>query len=198
MWIKFCGITRAADFRTAIRLRVDALGVVIAPATPRCVNQDRLREFSELDRAATRVVLVVQDNSRAQIEQAIRDLRPDLIQCHGAETSAVAMSFNLPYIKARRIAQFSDGSEFSGHPSAWAWLIDRKPAAEMLQLHPELNQCPRLIEAGGLTPENVAARIRRTRPFGVDVSRGIESAPGIKDEQKMIAFAEAARAAHAD
>jgi phosphoribosylanthranilate isomerase len=198
MWIKLCGITRPEDFHTAIRLRVDAVGVVIAPATPRSVNQDRLREFSELNRAATRVVLVVQDNPRAQIEQAILDLRPDIIQFHGAENSAFAMSFNLPYIKARRVEQISDGLEFSAHPAAWAWLIDRKPAAETLQLEFSQNQCPQLIEAGGLTPENVAARIYRTRPFGVEVSRGIELAPGIKDEQKMIAFVEAARAACAD
>lgn len=194
MWLKFCGITRAEDFQLATELGAHAIGIIIVPGTPRCVELAQLAKLTEIPRKGAQVVLVVQDQPHAEIAQAIRILRPDMLQFHGRESVEFASGFELPYIKAQRVRHDSDLEQLSPHASAWAWLVDRQPDAATRGFEPAAHHPQhRIIEAGGLTPETVSERMRQVQPFGVDVSSGVESSPGIKDPSKMSQFAERVR-----
>lgn len=198
MWVKFCGITQPADFAEAVRLGVDAIGIITVPSSPRCVKHSQLLDLASLDRGASKVVLVTQDQSHDIIALAVEALKPDLLQLHGDESPAECASFGLNYIKATRVQNVDVLDALTKHESAWAWLIDRKVIVDSEQNVYSLlaeNPARRIIIAGGLTPQNVAERIAATSPFGVDVSSGIESAPGVKDHVKMKLFLKSVNAA---
>jgi phosphoribosylanthranilate isomerase len=139
----------------------------------------------------------------AQVAQVIGRVHPALLQFHGEETPDFCAQFGLPFVKACRLRPGVDALEYLRPFSrAAAWLFDSHVPeyggvgeAFDLALMPAVKEKP-VILSGGLTQANVGAAIRRVRPWGVDVSSGVESAKGIKDASRIAAFIAEVR--HAD
>ena len=204
--IKFCGLTRPGDVRLACELGVDAIGFVFAPSSPRRVAVEQARAMRQALAPLVDAVALFMDNPADEVREIIRHVRPSLLQFHGSEDDAFCRGFGVPYLKA-----IAMGNEIVGqHPAS---LQVRYPAAAgfLLDSHqvgqsggsgqtfdwsriPAGFQKP-FVLAGGLTADNVFDAICATLPWGVDVSSGIESAPGIKDGDKMRRFVEEVRRA---
>lgn len=202
--IKFCGITRAEDAQAAIDLGVDALGFVLVAQSPRAITPQRAYEIRRTLPSTIRAVALLRDPSEAQVRVALAELKPDLFQFHGHEDEAFCAQFGVPYLKAVSMAQPQGlAAHAKRYASAAALLLDSHGADGMggtghvfdWSLVQTVNKP--LILAGGLTPQNVAAGIARVRPYAVDVSSGIESAPGVKNFEKMRDFVQAVRLADA-
>ncbi|MBI5060618.1 phosphoribosylanthranilate isomerase [candidate division KSB1 bacterium] len=201
LWLKFCGIVRAEDLDTAVSLGVDAVGIIAVPHTPRAVSLAEAALLGDRPRGSSKLVVVFQDSDPGFIREYISAARPDLLQFHGRESSGFAESFSIPYIKAVRGEDSASFVLLAAHANSWAILIDNPAGAD--QLTSRLASDPqlagrRLVLAGGLNVSDLSDRVARLRPFGVDVSRGIEGSPRMKSEQKMIEFVHAARAIKVD
>jgi phosphoribosylanthranilate isomerase len=199
--VKFCGITRPADAEVAVRLGVDAVGLVLVPASarfielaPAAIIRRRLPPFVQ-------AVALFLDATAETVKRAVGELQPDLLQFHGDESPEFCASFGRPYLRAVPMQGEGDlaGWErrFAG---AAALLLDAHAAGELGGHGRAFDwgaiQATRpFVLAGGLTPANVGAAIRAARPYAVDVSSGIEQAPGVKDEAKMRRFIEEVRKA---
>lgn len=203
--IKFCGLTRAEDVRLAVELGVDYVGLVFAPRSPRKLLLGQARMLRELVPEEIAVVALVMDNPHADIEAMIENVRPDLLQFHGAETEADCARFGLPFLKAFAMGNEDEdaAARAAEFPGAYGYLLDGHGKGEQGGSGQRFDwkRLPRLdkplLLAGGLTSENVATAIRTARPWGVDVSSGIESAPGIKHPDRMRLFLDEARRADA-
>ncbi|MCE8002423.1 phosphoribosylanthranilate isomerase [Billgrantia ethanolica] len=195
--IKFCGLTREQDVADAVAAGADALGFVLWPGSKRCVDEARLAALAaRVPAFVTRVGLFV-DQQPELIARCAEHL--DLLQFHGDETPAFCAGFGRPWIKALRMRDDLDlHAAAEAYAGAQALLLDayrpgvpggtgetfdwsRIPA----------NLAKPVILAGGLGPDNVAQAIERVRPFAVDVSGGVETAPGRKDCGLLAAFAAA-------
>jgi phosphoribosylanthranilate isomerase len=204
--IKFCGFTRAEDVALAAELGVDYVGLVFAPRSPRRLSLGQAKALREAVPAGIGAVALLMDNPADEVAAIVAALAPDILQFHGGESDAFAAGFGLPFWKAVAMGgQGADASsEFARHPAASAFLLDGHGAGEQggsgkpfdWTRMPKAAGKPLLL-AGGLAADNVGLAIGAARPWGVDVSSGIESAPGIKDPAKMRAFAEAVRRADA-
>ena len=193
--VKVCGITRAQDAEVAARAGADAIGLVFYPPSPRYLSGERAVEIRDALPPFVQTVALFVNPDAAQVAQAIGRVRPALLQFHGEETPDFCAQFGVPYVKACRIRPGVDALEylrpFSG---AAAWLFDSYvPEYGGVGESFDLSLLPRspgrpVILSGGLTRENVAEAIRRVRPWGVDVSSGVESAKGLKDAAKIAAF----------
>jgi phosphoribosylanthranilate isomerase len=201
MLIKVCGITRLTDALHAVEQGATAIGFVLWPRSPRGVTVERAAEISaELPSHVMRVGVFVNEpvaNIRAIAERT----RLTAVQLHGDEPPAYADALDWPVLRAVSVADLEYASE------AWApetallvdnidpvrrggtgAVIDWSQAAAVAQKR-------RVVLAGGLTPDNVASAIRAVRPFGVDVSSGVEASPGVKDFEKVTQFIANARLA---
>jgi len=200
MKVKICGITNLDDALQACACGADALGFVFYAKSPRCVTPDVAQAIiAALPPFVTTVGLFV--NEQPQTVRAIAgQCGLDIIQLHGDEGPEDCDFAPLRTIKALRV---KDARSLAGHEqfktSALlldAWVKDAyggtghsfnwELAAEIAKQRP-------VVLAGGLTPENVAEAITAVRPYAVDVSSGVESAPGKKDPAKVKAFIDAAR-----
>lgn len=203
--IKFCGLTRPGDVRLAGEFGADALGFVFAARSPRRLLPAQAAALREAVPPFVSVVALFMDTPRVEIEAAIRALRPHCLQFHGSESPAFCASFGLPYIKTIAMAQPPGAvrAAIEAHPAAAALLLDGHAPGEAggrgeVFDWAAIPAIPRpWLLAGGLTPDNVGAAIRAARPFAVDVSSGIETAPGHKDGRKMQQFIEEVRRADA-
>lgn len=203
--IKFCGMTRAEDVRLAVELGVDFIGLVFAPRSPRKLLLGQARMLRDLVPEEIAVVALVMDSTRADIDAVIENVRPDFLQFHGAETDADCAAFGLPFLKA--IAMGSEEEDALARVAefarAYGYLLDGHGKGEQGGSGQRFDwrRVPRLdkpvLLAGGLASENVATAIRTAGPWGVDVSSGIETAPGIKSPERMRLFVDEARRADA-
>jgi phosphoribosylanthranilate isomerase len=203
--IKFCGITRLDDARRAAELGIDAIGFVFTRNSQRFIGVSQARAIrAELPPFLTAVALFM-DDGPGWIEEVVSVVEPDLLQFHGAESDGFASSFSRPYVKAIPMGSLADASRhIAAYPGASGILLDshargaRGGTGETFDWTrvPSGSGRP-IILAGGLAAHNVAQAIATVRPYAVDVSSGIESAPGIKDAAKMRAFVAACRAADA-
>ncbi len=194
--VKFCGITNAEDAREAVRLGVDAVGLVFYPPSPRSVTLDQaIAVVAELPAFVTRVGLFV--NPQAQwVDEVMNTLALGCLQFHGEETPEDCKRYQTPYIKAVRMKDDVDLHRAAdAYSDAGGLLLDsyikgtRGGTGELFDwsmIPSDLKQ--QIILAGGLSPENVAQAIISVRPYAVDVSGGIEAAKGIKDHNKMNEF----------
>ena len=204
--IKFCGLTRAEDVRLAVELGVDYLGLVFAPQSPRRLLLGQARMLRDLVPQDIAVVALMMDNARADVEKVVESLRPDVLQVHGGEDDAFCASFGLPFWKAIAMGGQAEAafSAIARYPGASGFLFDGHAAGEQGGSGKRFDwkQMPSALDrpfflAGGLSPENVGVALQTARPWGVDVSSGIEAAPGIKHADKMRQFVEAVRLADA-
>lgn len=201
--IKFCGLTRPGDVRLAVELGVDALGFVFAAASPRRVALDQAEGLRQVVPPLVDTVALFMDNPGSEIDAAIRLLRPSLLQFHGSEDDAFCRSFGLPFIKTVPMGEGAAPAALARkrYPSASAFLLDGhgpgQPGGRGERF--DWTTIPALgrpvFLAGGLSPANVGQAIREAHPFAVDVSSGIESAPGTKDGEKMQQFVDEVRRA---
>ncbi len=193
---KICGITSREDALAAIAAGADALGFVFYAGSPRAVDKDVISPFlAELPPLVSKVGLFL-NADRDYVASVIDQLPLDLLQFHGTETAEYCDSFGKPYIKALGAARAEELSVLAdNYPGASALLFDSHPAGkaggtgevfDWSQLPASLTRP--LILAGGLTPDNVAEAVRKVRPYAVDVSSGVESAPGRKDSNLMNQF----------
>lgn len=197
--VKICGITRPADARCAAQAGADAIGLVFYPPSPRYLSGERAVEIRDALPPFVQTVALFVNPDAAQVAQVIGRVRPAMLQFHGEESPQFCSQFGMPYVKACRVArgvrQGVDLLEYlRPFSSAAAWLLDSYVeeyggVGERFDWSVVPRQLERpLILSGGLAPENVAEAIRRVRPWGVDVSSGVESAKGIKDPAKIAAF----------
>ncbi|MBN2621724.1 MAG: phosphoribosylanthranilate isomerase [Acidimicrobiales bacterium] len=199
MFVKVCGITNEEDALLAVAMGADAVGFVFAPS-PRQVAPQKVADIVKRLPAEIVTVGVFRDESRERVVDIAHTARLRAVQLHGHETSAdshwIRQRVRL-IIKAFAAGdpQLDEADEYA----ADAFLVDSATpgSGEVFDwsLAEGAPSNRRIILAGGLTPENVADAIRVVRPWGVDVSTGVEVSPGRKDARKIRAFVEAARAA---
>ena len=197
--VKICGITRLEDAQAVVEAGADAIGLVFYAKSPRNVEIDQAAEISRsIPPFITRVALF-KDADAAFVETVLQSVEVDLLQFHGSESSSYCERFGLPYIKAIGMKgpecdaayMATRTGEFS---TAKAMLLDGHApgedggSGESFDWSSIGNIDKPVILAGGITPDNVAQAIDIAHPFAVDVSSGVESAPGIKDREKIIRF----------
>ena len=193
--VKICGITRPGDAADAARGGADAIGLVFYPPSPRFLSAERAREIRDALPPFVQTVALFVNPDAAQVAQVIGRVHPSMLQFHGEEAPEFCAQFGVPFIKACRVKKGVDALEylrpFSG---AAAWLFDSHVPeyggvgeSFDLNLMPVVKERP-VILSGGLSSANVGEVIRKVRPWGVDVSSGVESAKGIKHAAKIAAF----------
>jgi phosphoribosylanthranilate isomerase len=196
--IKICGITRVEDARLAGHLEVDAVGVVLWPGSPRAVSlADAEALCAALPPWTVRVGVFV-SAPVADVGAAVRAIGLGAVQLHGIDDPAPYLALRVPILWAASLRHDApdpaapDGTTLlldahdperpGGTGRTIDWTRARRIAAR-----------ERLVLAGGLTAENVARAIAEVRPYGVDVSSGVEATPGIKSAVRMTAFVDAVR-----
>ncbi len=199
--IKICGLTRIEDVQSAVKFGADFLGFVFAKS-PRQVTPEQVVQICQNLPEKVLKVGVFVDAPLVEVKEIASFCQLDLLQLHGSEDEdycAALSAFNL--IKVLRLG----GSESAVIPETanfWAmlldtWLPDQAGGGgrvfDWRLVQPYAGS--KFILAGGLTPSNVQAAIVQTRPFGVDVSSGVEATPGIKDREKIEKFIKAVREA---
>lgn len=193
--VKICGITRVDDARAAAAAGADAIGLVFYPPSPRCLAPERARELRRSLPPFVSAVALFVNPARDEVERVLAEVRPDALQFHGEEDPAFCAQFGVPYIKACRVREGTDLLEyFAPFAGAQGWLADAFVEAYGgvgarfdWGLVPVLRDRP-LILSGGLTVANVGEALRVVKPWGVDVSSGVEVAKGIKDAAMIEAF----------
>jgi len=197
--VKICGITRCEDAQLAVDAGVDAIGLVFYEKSPRFVSSETAAEISQLIPAFVSRVALFKDADKVMIDSVLQAVEIDLIQFHGSETADFCQQFTLPYIKAIGMKGTEHNADFlrssvENYHMAKALLLDGHAPGEAGGTGESFDWASiasidkPVILAGGLTPENVAQAIILVQPFAVDVSSGVESAPGIKDKEKVTAF----------
>jgi len=200
--VKICGITNLEDALAAAEAGADLLGFVFYSPSPRCIAPEGAREIIDVLRRsgfALRTVGVFVDEELGRVWEAIQMCDLDHAQLHGEEPPAYVAALGERAIKAVRVRSAADVEGLGAYRAA-AYLLDAyhptKPGGtgEVWDwgLAVAAKRYGPIILAGGLTPDNVAQAVRRVRPYGVDVSSGVESTPGRKDTVKMRRFVVAA------
>ncbi len=201
--IKICGITRPEDARAAIDSGADALGLVFYPKSPRSVGLEQALEIASVVPPFVSMVALFVNESEANIVRILRELPVGLIQFHGDESPTFCRGFERPWIKALRVSEGMDlAAEAERFAGARGVLLDAfqagVPGGTGRTFDWHLAEIPLPLPwvlAGGLNAGNVGEALARLRPAGVDVSGGVESAPGVKCPDKINEFIAAVRAA---
>lgn len=191
--IKICGITSVEDGLMAAQLDVDALGFVFAPSK-RVIHPQKAREIIKRLSPFITTVGVFMDAKLEEVKQISEYTKVDVIQLHGAESPAYCRRFGKRVIK-RIAVRDGDTTESLIHKmekySVSAYLLDPGAGSgQTFDWEKAVGIHLPLIIAGGLTPENVQNVVRILRPYGVDVSSGVERSPGKKDGGKVKKFIE--------
>jgi phosphoribosylanthranilate isomerase len=193
--VKICGITSYEDAHQAVAAGADALGFVFYPQSPRAVTVAQVQKIvMNLPPFVTRVGLFVNEDP-ARINQIMHECQLDLVQLHGDEPPGIFTRLTFRAVKAMRVQDRTSLLKHQNYPGPAllldAWCPDRyggTGASFDWQLAAEIARQRPVILAGGLTSDNVAEAIRTVRPYAVDVSSGVEFAPGRKDPLKVSSF----------
>lgn len=200
MYVKICGLSTVESARVALEVGADAIGVVMSARSPRHVSPDTARTIVDFASGSAETVLVVSDLPASEAAVMAESLGIDVLQLHGAYTRedfADALALFPRVWRATSLATNPDlgvgawgeeaillDSPRAGSGESWDWTaVARTPPRGRWML------------AGGLTPATVREAIATTEPWGVDVSSGVESAPGVKDAARIREFVAAAREA---
>jgi phosphoribosylanthranilate isomerase len=208
--VKICGVTRVDDALACAAVGVEWIGLNFYPNSPRCIRPEEAAAIIGALPCSVTAVGVFVDRPAGEVADLADQLGLSVVQLHGHEPPEdLVLLGNLQVVRAFRLKAASDWSGVSDY-LARAQAIGRLPdailidayvaghsggtgatvASDVLDCIPPL---PRLILAGGLTPENVAAKVAFVQPWMVDVASGVESSPGRKDPAKVAAFVKAAR-----
>lgn len=210
--IKICGLTTPDAVETAVAVGADLVGFVFFPKSPRNLTVTSANTLATSARGRSLVTALAVDPDDDLVAAIVEGLRPDLLQLHGRETPArvgeIRTRSGVPVMKAVGIATAADVEAARAYlPVADRLLFDAKPppTPEALpggnglafdwRLVAGLDLAKPVMLSGGLDPANVGAAVELTGLGGVDVSSGVESAPGLKDPALIRAFVAAARAA---
>ena len=198
MIVKICGITRPQDAERAAALGATALGFIFWPSSPRRIAPAAARAIARILPASVMKVGVFVDASADELARTLEEAGLDAVQLHGSESPAVARGLEARVIKAIPLGS----QDAEAQVAAWTGttllldahdpvrrggtgrVVDWEQAARLARRH-------EVILAGGLNPDNVADAVRRVRPAGIDVSSGVEEAPGVKDLVKLAALFDA-------
>ena len=205
--VKICGNTRLDDARQAVEAGADLLGFIFYPRSPRKISLGDARAISRVLRGQAILVGVFVNEPIEAVEAALAEAELDLAQLHGEETLATVAAFGGAAFKAMKRAMVAGASadEYAGagptDPRLPQLLLDADHATLYggtgqradQGLAATLARQHRLLLAGGLTPDNVAAAIAAVQPWGVDVASGVEAEPGIKDPARVTRFIESVR-----
>ena len=204
--IKCCGMTRIEDALLAAHLGADAIGVVFTARSKRQVTLAQARAIVAAMPPFIATVALFMDDDASLVRQVLDEVQPTLLQFHGSERGDWCGQFDHPFLKAIAMGAGTAAlSRLRDYPHAVGLLLDGHgfgeaggsgKAFDWSLLPADLTQP--VILAGGLHSDNVGDAVRMTRPWAVDVASGIESAPGIKDPDKLAAFIHAVRVADAD
>jgi phosphoribosylanthranilate isomerase len=209
--VKICGLSTRETLDVALQAGADMVGFVFFPPSPRHLSLGLAEELGRQVRGRARKVALSVDADDATLENCIEALRPDLLQLHGAETVArvrdVRTRFKVPVMKVISVATKADLATLPGYAAvADQILFDARAPKEATRpgglgavfdwhLLEGLDLKLPFMVSGGLNAANVADAVRITGAGGVDISSGVEGAPGIKDPEKIREFIRAARAA---
>jgi phosphoribosylanthranilate isomerase len=209
--VKICGLSTLETLNVALDAGADMVGFVFFPPSPRNISLDTARALASRVQGRARKVANTVDADDTLLVSIIEALKPDMLQLHGHETpqrvAAVRESFGLPVMKALPIETKSDLLAIGSYTSvADRLLFDARPPRAATRpgglgkpfdwhLLEGLDVPIPYLLSGGLDANNVAEALRITRAPGVDVSSGVENAPGVKDPEKIRAFIRAARSA---
>lgn len=200
--VKICGITQVEDARVAAAVGADAIGIVFYPPSSRYVADLVLaREIALAAGPFVSVVGLFVNAKTEDIERTLNVVPLQLLQFHGDEDETTCRQFARPYLKALRMKGGLNVAEvIAQYPSASGILLDTyvKDAPGGTGQTFNWDQVPRnvavpIVVAGGLTPGNVSKAIEHSRPYGVDVSGGVETQPGAKSHELMRTFVEKAK-----
>jgi phosphoribosylanthranilate isomerase len=195
--VKICGVTSVADAALAVKYGADLIGLNFYPPSPRYVSLSSAREIRAVIPERVWCVGVFVNAEREFIASFVEHLALHAIQFHGDEKEADLQGWSCATIKAMRVRPDESLPKWESFLTDYLLLDTHMPgryggtgeafAWERAAALPP--QCvSRLILAGGLTPQNVAAAVRTVQPWAVDVASGVESAPGRKDPEKLRAF----------
>ncbi len=176
--VKICGITNPEDALMAVEAGADALGFVFFPGSPRYISPEQAEVIIRCLPPFVQTVGLFINEEPATVNRIADQCGLDLVQLHGEETPDYCVAIKRRIIKAFRV---KDASSLDGMADYRVDIAARAAASQTI------------ILAGGLTPENVAGAIATVKPYAVDVSSGVESAPGKKDARLIKAFVVAAR-----
>jgi phosphoribosylanthranilate isomerase len=214
MLIKICGLSTSRTLESAIAAGADMAGFVFHPKSPRFVSIAHAALLASQVRGKARIVALIVDQDEAAIQALVNDVRPDMLQLHGSETpatvAATAKNTGVALMKAIGVSGNEDLAAIAPYRQvADMILLDAKPPKDAAypgghgkifdwNILRDLDPALPFLLSGGLTPENVAEAITTVRGLGVnligvDVSSGVESAPGVKDVLKIRDFIQAAR-----
>jgi phosphoribosylanthranilate isomerase len=211
--VKICGLSTPDTLDVAIEERADMVGFVFFPPSPRHLAFDAARALGKRVRGRAQKVALTVDADDALLDAVVESLRPDMLQLHGKEplarVSGLKQRFGLPVMKAIPVETRGDLSVVAGYAAvADRLLLDARAPREATRpgglgksfdwrLLENLDPGIPFMLSGGLDPGNVGDALCVTRAPGVDVSSGVERAPGEKDPDKIRAFVHAARDAAA-
>jgi phosphoribosylanthranilate isomerase len=208
--VKICGLSTRETLDTALEAGADMVGFVFFPPSPRHLSLGTARELGKQAKGRAIKVALTVDADDATLENILETLQPDILQLHGKETTArvrdIKAKFGLPVMKALPLETAADLAVLPGHAGvADRILFDARPPKDATRpgglgavfdwhVLEKLDLELPFMVSGGLNADNVAEAIRITRAGGVDVSSGVERAPGVKDPELIRAFIRAARA----
>jgi phosphoribosylanthranilate isomerase len=211
--VKICGLSTPETLDAALDAGADMVGFVFFPPSPRHLQFDVARALGQRVRGRAQKVALTVDADDAYIVEVIAALRPDILQLHGVESTghveALRQAFGLPVMKALPIAVKGDLERIARYAAVADWLLfDACAPREATRpgglgntfdwsLLQDLRPGVPFMLSGGLDAANIAEALRITRASGIDVSSGVERAPGVKDVDKIVAFVRAARSAAA-
>lgn len=197
--VKICGLTKIEEAVQACDLGADAIGFVFYPKSSRFVSIEQAALMQSAMPAFVSTVGLFVNPSRAEVEQVLEHVHLDCLQFHGDESESFCTSFSVPYMKGIRVREGVDlEAEIAKYSKSSAILLDAYDAQSAggtghrfdwsIAQRCVQNSAKRIVLAGGLEASNVAEAIEQVRPYAVDVSTGVESAPGTKSVERMKAF----------
>jgi phosphoribosylanthranilate isomerase len=211
--VKICGLSTDLTLDAALEAGADMVGFVFFPKSPRHIDWATARGLGRQAQGQAKIVALTVDADDDTLRRIVDSLAPDLMQLHGSETPArvkeISRLFVRPTMKAIGVATPADLAAAKAYEGvADALLIDAKPPKDAVlpggngrpfdwRLTQDFHVPVPWLLSGGLDPDNIASAIALSGARGVDVSSGVESAPGVKDPARIRAFVAAARRAFA-
>ena len=202
--VKICGITNAADAQTAVSAGADALGFIFYSKSPRFVEPKMAKHIiSELPPFVLPIGVFVNEEQKT-VREIMKDCGLAFAQLHGDEPPAYCESLERPILRGIRLrdrGSFLAMAEYRGRAGVRGFVVDAFSESDYggsgktadWDLAAEAAKSAPILLAGGLKPENVREAIQKVKPYGVDVSSGVEACPGKKDPAKIHAFVAAAK-----